>query len=265
MRLDISGGKSQGARDYQEDHFEICSEASGDQDSCLLVLCDGMGGHTGGAIASRIATDAFVDSFLSAQKAHSADEALNTALYTAHQAILSAIANNAGPADMGTTLVATFIDKVSLHWISVGDSHLYLQRKGQLSKLNADHSMASVLDELAEIGRITPDEAHNDPLRNALRSSLSGEELTLVDQNSKVDFLQPDDTLLLASDGLDTLDTASISHLLAKSGRKGAEKTVEKLLAASEALDNPTQDNTTVIVATLMKDSVIANMLRSFG
>jgi len=260
MKLDVSGGGSQGARAYQEDCFDICSEASGQQDSCLMVLCDGMGGHQGGALASRTATDAFVENFLAAPQTPAPDQALQTALDAAHRALITAVDEHDAPADMGTTLVAAYFSGRDLHWISVGDSHLYLYRNGGLNKLNEDHSMASVLDELVEIGRLSTEEAASDPQRGALRSSLSHDEIHLVDRKSKPAFLNPGDTLLLASDGLDTLDTQAITHVLAREHRNGAADTVARLLQDVEACQNPLQDNVTVVVATLGKVSMLARL-----
>ena len=60
MELKIQGNMIQGSRDYQEDYYEICTEQFKGLNSCLVVLCDGMGGHSGGALASHIVVTAFV-------------------------------------------------------------------------------------------------------------------------------------------------------------------------------------------------------------
>src|SRR5690606_16129312 len=98
MGLDIHGEAIAGKRDYQEDYFEICAEAVESPDGCLVVLCDGMGGHSGGAIASRLVATKFIDKFLSS-KGVSPAEAFEAALNNAHDALREEVAQNAAPAD----------------------------------------------------------------------------------------------------------------------------------------------------------------------
>lgn len=247
MTLDIYGDAIQGARDYQEDCFEICAEAIDGPGDCLAVLCDGMGGHSGGALASQTATKAFIDCFLQLSGMSPAD-ALQASLNAAHKAVQYEVSNNQAPADMGTTLVAVYISGSDVSWLSVGDSHLYHYRKGGLQKLNADHSMASTLDELADIGRISKEEALSDPQRNALRSCLSVDEIALVDIQHRNDLLHSGDKLLLATDGLDTLSVEETATIVEKSRRKAAKVVVGRLLSGVESVAKPNQDNTTVVV-----------------
>ena len=247
MELDIHGDAIQGSRDYQEDYFEICAEAVENPGGCLVVLCDGMGGHSGGALASQSATTAFINNFLAAEGL-SPEQALSESLTAAHHSIKCQVADSGAPADMGTTLVAVYVSGSDVHWVSVGDSHLYLYRKGEIEKLNQDHSMASVLDELAEIGRISDDEAKSDPQRNALRSCLSVDEISLVDLQVSEGLLPAGDKLILASDGLDTLDQTDVAKVVAKLKKKPARVIAAKLLEAVQKANKPNQDNTTAVV-----------------
>ena len=185
MELKIQGNMIQGSRDYQEDYYEICTEQFKGSNSCLVVLCDGMGGHSGGALASHIVVTAFVNEFITSTKLTPSD-ALAKSLSEAQLAIKSEVNDNAAPSDMGTTLVAVYVSDSDLHWLSVGDSHLYLYRKGDVIKLNEDHSMAAVLDDLVEIGRLETEEALSDPQRSALRSYVSVDDIPLVDIQSKL-------------------------------------------------------------------------------
>jgi len=247
MKLDIHGEAIQGARHYQEDCFEICVEEVSDPEGCLVVLCDGMGGHKGGAVASSVAATAFINHFLTLSGLPPT-EALQLSLDAAHQAIRNEIAEQGAPPEMGTTLVAVYVVGNDVHWVSAGDSHLYYYRKGRLEKLNQDHSMAAVLDELVEIGRISPEEARMDPQRNALRSCLSADDISLMDLQSREGLLRPSDKLFLASDGLDTLEGHEIEKLVTKYKRKTSSLLVSKLLKTVEQVNKPNQDNTTIVI-----------------
>jgi protein phosphatase len=247
MILSVYGRSIQGSRDYQEDYFEICTEDVDAPSNCLLVLCDGMGGHSGGATASQVATTIFSNTFQNSKETKPG-KALTDGLAAAHLALQHEINKNGAPPDMGTTIVAVYVNDTSLHWISVGDSHLYLYRDGKITKLNADHSMAAILDELAEIGRITREEAIADPQRNALRSCLSADDIALTETKSKTGFLKRGDKLILASDGLDTIDLGAMEKIVRHFKRKSAETIVAKLLAAVEKANKVNQDNTTIAI-----------------
>jgi len=252
MELKIQGNMIQGSRDYQEDYYEICTEQFQGSNSCLVVLCDGMGGHSGGALASHITATAFVNEFIASTKLSPSD-ALAKSLAEAHLAIKAEVNNNSAPSDMGTTLVAVYVSDNDIHWLSVGDSHLYLYRKGDVIKLNDDHSMAAVLDDLVEIGRLEPEEALSDPQRNALRSYVSIDNIPLVDIQSELNYLCSKDKLILASDGLDTITSTDIKTIIDKNKNKSPDIISSKLLTAVELAGTANQDNTSVVVISLRK------------
>ena len=252
MELKIQGNMIQGSRDYQEDYYEICTEQFKGLNSCLVVLCDGMGGHSGGALASHIVVTAFVNEFITSTKLTPSD-ALAKSLSEAQLAIKAEVNDNAAPPDMGTTLVAIYVSDSDLHWLSVGDSHLYFYRKGEVIKLNEDHSMAAVLDGLVEIGRLETEEALSDPQRSALRSYVSVDDIPLVDIQSKLNYLSSKDKLVLASDGLDTITLKDIETIIDKNKNKSPDFISSKLLTAVEFAKAPNQDNASVVVVSLSK------------
>lgn len=262
MKPDVWGGCLQGARARQEDSYDICLEVAGRSDSTLMVLCDGMGGHDGGAVASSIATKAFIAAFRAEILRQPPLAALRASLTKAHEAIKAEIADNDAPPDMGTTLVAVYLDASDVHWISVGDSHLYWWSDGVLTKLNADHSMAAVLDELVQIGRVSQDEALSDPNRSALRSSLSLDDLTLIDAATRTAFAAPGDKAMLASDGLNTLDASTLEKALSGTTGRNSQCTVARLLAEIDASRSDSQDNASIVVATFPRESYFSRVLR---
>ena len=238
-----AGYKIRGGRDYQEDAFLIKSGREGGN-RLLLLLADGMGGHVGGARASELAITTFAVHFEQAEGAISGR--LRAPLEAANTAIAEAVAADPRLSGMGCTLVACLVTGDQAHWISVGDSWLWCLRAGKLTRLNADHSMRPLLENMVELGRMTQAEVEEDPRLGQLRSVMNGEELTLVDQNARPFALRPGDRLLLASDGIEALGAAAIASLAA--AREEPAASVSALLDAVEDLKRPGQDNTTVVV-----------------
>ena len=246
-----AGRATLGARDGQEDAhgFSVLktpARGDGDEEHALLaVVADGMGGHAAGEVASRLA----VDEFLNAMAADGAglDEATRkTALHGANESIARHIAAQPQCHGMGCTLLAAIFSTDGLRWLSVGDSLLYLFRDGRLTRLNEDHSMATVLDEWAENGLMDRDEARTSPRRHHLLSALTGGHIEMVDAPAAPKPLRIDDWVLLASDGLEVLPTGVLESLLWTHRNAGAEALVDTLLTAVADARDPFQDNTTV-------------------
>ena len=244
-----AGDQTAGTRAYQEDDFRIVGFPGGDPDGCdlLLVLADGMGGHRGGAQASRAAISAFVDTF--GQAGGGVATRLRVSLDAANAAVGQYAADQPHYAGMGCTLVACVVtDGAAAHWISVGDSPLWRLRAGGdggLDRLNADHSMRPVFEDLVRLGRMT-DEEVDGGAAHQLRSAVTGEALHLVDEAAPPVRLEVGDRIVLASDGLETLPETEIRRLCA--GRRPSDAIVSDLLAAVEAEGRRSQDNTTVVV-----------------
>jgi protein phosphatase len=204
-----------------------------------------MGGHAAGDIASKTAARAFLSTFNANDGAEPA-EWMPEALTAGNDAIAEAVRQNEALREMGTTLLACAVAGDALAWISVGDSLMYHVRKSRAVLLNEDHSMAPVLDQLVKDGQISEEEALADSRRNALRSAVMGDEIPLVDLQQRDDVLRPGDIILLATDGLLTLDETEIGKLAEKTKPAGAKAIADALLKAVDAKASPHQDNTTV-------------------
>lgn len=244
----VSGGRITGSRPYQEDDFGVTGFGGRDAHGCdlLMVLADGMGGHRGGAEASRLAVAAGVETFRRTPGGVAAR--LRAALDEANEAIGLRAAEQRRYAGMGCTLVACAVTgDGAAHWISVGDSPLWRLRAGggALDRLNADHSMRPVLEGLVRTGRVAADEIDEGAFHQ-LRSAVTGEEMPLVDEGADPVRLDVGDRLVLASDGLETLPDEEIGRL--GGGDRTADLLVSDLLAAVEAAGAPRQDNATAVV-----------------
>ncbi|GAA5218260.1 protein phosphatase 2C domain-containing protein [Corallincola platygyrae] len=246
----MAGAQIQGARDYQEDsfgHWQI-----NDQGDLLLLVADGMGGHAAGDTASQLAKDTFLAHYQQAKDGGApASVILRDALYAANDAITQHIDENPGHEGMGCTLLAAVVADQSVTWVSVGDSPMWLLRDGQLHRLNDDHSMLPVLQGLVELGRMTEEELATDSRRNALRSALCGDQLSLVDQPDTPFPLKEGDQILLASDGVQTLAETEIATQLA-THNSDPTAGVRALLGAVHDVQSPGQDNATAVVASIV-------------
>ncbi len=247
---------TRGARDYQEDTAAFLSDGgepvvlSSDgpgYDRCgFAVLADGMGGHTGGALASRTVCDHFLKS--AAATTGEMSDRLIAGLGAANAAIADKIAENPLLAGMGSTLIGAAFSPEGVEWVSVGDSPLYLFRRGEVALLNEDHSLAPELDRMVAEGRLTASEARNDPRRHMLRSAVTGEEIDLLDVSRQPLKLEPDDYVILASDGIATLETGEIARVIQGYAKDGAAAVAKAIIRSIEAVREPYQDNATVLV-----------------
>ncbi|HYI70371.1 MAG TPA: protein phosphatase 2C domain-containing protein [Skermanella sp.] len=247
---DFGGRQDCGRRPYQEDTFQIKAIAApnGEPGGLLMVLADGMGGHRGGAHASAVAVQAFVQAYAAAASEPEASR-LERGLMAANQRIARDAGADAALRGMGCTLLGVSVTSAGVHLVSVGDSLLYLFRNGELKRLNADHSMAPVLQQAVLLGDLTDEEVACHPNRHALRSAVMGRELTLVDlRREPLEFL-PGDKLLGASDGILTLPESRIVQLLEEHNGRTAEELSSILVEAVAQAGNPHQDNVTVMLA----------------
>ncbi len=232
-----------GKRDNQEDYGVIKSTGSSGQ--LLAVIADGMGGQVAGEVASSGVVNEFVESFFS-NNSKNLPLKLNIALDKANRAIAKSISADPRLKGMGATLIAAQIDDTGVSWISVGDSVLYLYRDKKIQRLNDDHSMMPVLQDSVRRGRISYEEARVHPHRNALRSAVTGEEISIVDLREEPLPLKSGDVLVLATDGILTLSEVDIGIVLEKNKTKSASIIVDQLLDAVVKINKPRQDNTLI-------------------
>ena len=236
-------------RKNNEDDYALNAEQG------VFVLCDGMGGHEGGEVASRLAVTTVIDFFKNSQVR--ADDktwpfgfdsgvafranCLSTGILLANQRILDAIAENSKLEKMGTTVVGLVFDERKGWFAHVGDSRGYLFSGGKLRQVTADHSWVG---EQVRMGIITPEEAEHHAFRNVITRSLGMSEPPKVDL-TPVDP-QVGDIFMLCSDGLSGMvPDAGIEELI-RGNTADLEKCAEVLIEA--ALEGGGKDNVTLIL-----------------
>lgn len=204
----------------------------------LLIVADGMGGHRGGATASRLAVETVKAQFLDSETLD-VGEALRDALTRANARIFSEAQANPDLRGMGTTASALVLKDREAWLAHVGDSRIYRVRAGVVEQLTEDHSLvASMVRE----GLLTPSEAETHPRRNVLQRSMGVGEQVDIDVRGPFD-VQEGDLFVLCSDGLHGLVKAEELGEIAKLPlRQAADEYVRR------ALERGAPDNVTVIV-----------------
>lgn len=188
-----------GDRAEQQDNFGYILK----QDEGMVVVCDGMGGHEGGQIASETAVKEFVSRYTENEQIEKQTEVLiNTAKIADAQ--VAQLKNEQGDLlRAGSTLVSIIINKKKLIWCSVGDSRAYLIRGGEMVQLTLDHNYHTVLVEKMNAGLINKEEFLAEDARGeALISFLGIGNLALIDYSETPLELQKDDKIIIMSDGL---------------------------------------------------------------
>jgi PPM family protein phosphatase len=247
---DFAGRQSIGKRAGQEDTYAFSEIPArpGAATGLLLVVADGMGGHSAGNRGSDLAVRHFVGAFHRGG-GETMRERFLEALDAANQAIAAAV--EAEPEDldgMGTTLLAVAATPLGLEWISVGDSPLYLWRRGRLRRLNEDHSFRPVLHDKVASGEMTEVEAATSALRTRLRAAVNGHEIELVDVSRSPLPLLEGDIVLAGSDGLQTLSDEAIAAVVERNEQAEASPLAVRIVQAVLDAQQPKQDNTTAAI-----------------
>lgn len=252
--FEIAGLTHPGKRRHNnQDAFKIGTLKPAGQEYTLAIVCDGMGGHAGGEVASQIATD-LIWTVVSKQKDGDIESLYHTmagALERADSAIEQRASKEPDLKGMGTTAVLAAISDQGYVHCHLGDSRLYHFSQGQLLYHTKDHSVVRFL---VEEGIITSAEAKDHPYRSQLTSSLGGgpnaNRLTIEPKwdESKSPYREwtSGDWLLLCSDGLNSeLEDKEIADIL--QGSDGPQSAIERL--RERVLETEARDNVTLIVA----------------
>lgn len=191
-------------------NLETQSRLYGMSHGKLFMVADGMGGHQGGNRASVLAIDLLINQLLNSmhwflqmdkpqverEQGFIAD--LKQMLQRAHEAIERE--SNVGLTNrgMGTTLTMAYVIWPWMYVVHAGDSRCYLLRDGELQQLTRDHTISN---QLVEQGGMTREEAETSRWSNVLYNAL-GAGASHVDAEVHKVALQPEDTILLCTDGL---------------------------------------------------------------
>ena len=241
MNFAIYQASHQGGRKYNQDRV---AHAYTDQ-ALLLILADGMGGHSHGELAAEITIKTFMQAFSVEAKPqiHQPAEFLSRVMRRAHEAIVQFAQDQRLPGSPGTTCVAALIQDGRVCWAHAGDSRVYLLRDHKVAAVTHDHS---VVQQWADLGFITEEQMKTHPDRHRITNCLGGEgEMFFVESSAETDLHQGD-VLLLCSDGLwDPLTPKEISTSWRVNLLEGA---LDKLMNLALYREGARADNTSAVV-----------------
>ena len=215
------------------------------QDPCTVcVVCDGMGGVQGGALASRIAVDTYLDvvckEIRPKRSTFQMQKLSAKAVADANDAIRREMDRDPFLYGMGTTLVSAISCGENMAVVSnVGDSRAYHITAEGIRRVTKDHSL---VETLVDRGDITEEEARIHPKRNFITRALGPEPSTLCD--GFVVALEPGEYLLLCTDGL--VSTVSDQEMYREITSGGTDTCLDRMLAISK--DNGAADNVTAVL-----------------
>jgi PPM family protein phosphatase len=240
-RVSVGGKTDLGrVRENNEDKYEFYIPENEDDlalRGMAFVVCDGMGGHEAGQIASELACKTFLDVYFN-HPGDAPESALLAGLKAANRYVLDVARAVPSRRGMGTTLSALILLQDQAWIAHVGDSRIYRLRDGALEPITKDHTW---IEEALASGQIRPEEAETHPYRHVLTRAIGTEENVPPDIFST--DLRQGDVFLLCSDGL--TNHVSDEELAAVLSESGPSETAWKLVGM--ALVGGGSDNCTVL------------------
>jgi serine/threonine protein phosphatase PrpC len=196
MQFTIFQESRKGSRSLNQDRIAYTYS----RDTLLLVVADGMGGHAGGEIAAQIAVRLFIERFQQEATPILKNPLtfLHETMVKAHAALGSYSAQFSMLETPRTTCVACIVQAGHAYWVHVGDSRLYLYRRGALMAHTRDHSKVQYL---VDQGIIRAVDVPDHPDRNKVYSCLGGMVDPVIDLSNRT-LLRDGDILVLCTDGL---------------------------------------------------------------
>lgn len=206
----------------------------------VAVVCDGMGGHVGGATASHIAVDTILD-FLSSEYFEDPRVAIGKAIDQANAAVREKAAQQPELNGMGSTCVLLIIRDGKVYMGHVGDSRIYLIRNHRIHQLTKDHSYVQML---VDMGEISQEQAEHHPRKNEITNALGIPQMQPATVMQNPIEPQAGDCFLLCSDGLSGMvETQTIEHVISQQKQLSAQERAAKLIEKAKeggGLDNIT-------------------------
>ncbi len=218
-------------RTHNEDSLTILKNASGEY---LMIVCDGMGGHRKGEVASSMAITALGSRFNKISSIGSKLDAvnwLNDSVNEINQNILEYATNNPDSVGMGTTIVIALLTHDYLIFGNIGDSSGFVMKAGKLHKVTKDHTLVNLL---VQAGNLTEEDAKFHPKRNVLMKALGASEKVELDIFDVVDYLNID-SILLCSDGLTSMLTNEQIEKVLNDPELEIEEKISKLIRKCNA------------------------------
>ncbi len=241
MNFSIYQASQQGGRKYNQD----CVGHAYTDKALLLILADGMGGHSHGELAAQITIKTFMQAFSIEAKPilQDPEDFLSRVMRRAHENIIQFAKDQKLLGNPGTTCVTAVIQEGKVCWAHAGDSRAYFLRDKKVVAVTHDHS---VVQQWADLGYITEEQMKTHPDRHRITNCLGGEGEMFFVESEPVRDLHQGDVLLLCSDGLwGPLSPSEISKSLMVKPLAGA---LDELMDVALYREGAHADNTTAVV-----------------
>ena len=206
----------------------------------LFAVADGLGGHLGGEVASRVAVDTLTEETKGDGPDEGIPDRLRSAIQRANAEVSERASKDQRLSGMGTTITAVIAGHDRVFLGHVGDSRAYLLRDGELRALTEDHSL---VQRMVREGRLTPEQAEIHPQRSVLTRALGIDDDLEVDQATVE--VTAGDRLLLCSDGLTSMVADELIRKILE-GHDDPQAASQALVEAANAAGG--QDNITTVV-----------------
>lgn len=223
------------------------------QNGLVSVVCDGMGGHVGGATASKIAVSTIIDNL---NNVYYDDPriAIGESIDRANRAIIQKTTEQPELSGMGSTCVLLLVRGGKVYIGHVGDSRIYLVRSKRIVQLTKDHSYVQML---VDCGEITKEQAEHHPRKNEITNALGIPNMSPATVADDAIIPESGDCFVLCSDGLSgMISDDTICKIISRQSEMNAQERVDKLVALAN--DNGGVDNITV---QLVEFSVSPNVI----
>ena len=221
------------SREINEDYFGTFSGSYGR----LLIVCDGMGGHEGGEIASRLAVETIRNYFENLGTDFNPDEGIKNAIQKANEVIIAAAKTKIELSEMGSTVVLVLVKDGYAYAANLGDSRIYRIRNGEIQQITTDHSL---VQQMVDSNVISPEEAKTHPKKNIITKALG------IDEIAKPELPEPfqlmvNDCLILCTDGLTNhVNNNEIREICASNNSQDAAEQLVDLANERGGTDNIT-------------------------
>lgn len=248
MKLAVFLDSRVGGRPYNQDRLALAYT----EDSVLLVLADGMGGHLQGEVAAEIVVDLLTSRFYQQarpQISHPNRFLVNT-VSQANQAIIDYATDRRLPEVPSTTVVVGILQNNMLYWCHVGDSRMYMFDANGMVLRSRDHSQ---IQRMIDQGLLSEEMAKNHPDRNKIYNCLGAVGDPEVEIGYKMP-VKPGHSLLLCSDGLwSQFEDTEMEK--AFSGRN-ATQVMPVLMRVAEKRGGEGGDNLSAVAMTLLSEEM---------
>lgn len=224
----------------KRDHMEDCifpPHTTATADNRYFIVCDGMGGHASGEIASKLACDSLADYFINHKTSKVTQEYLMDAFHHIEGMFDEYIINHPGSHGMGTTLVMLYLSSDKAAVMHCGDSRCYHIRGNEVLWRTQDHKL---INDWVNLGLLSAKEAEKHPRSNVITRAIQGYSVLKIRPDLHfITGIKPGDYFFLCTDGInESLNDDQLCMILSSAGGDMDKISVIQMLCEGNSNDN---------------------------